>query len=1065
MDQKKYWQSFAERTGSEELKKASQDEFKEDLITAEEDGKGLLDATAPRRDFLKYLGFSTAAAALAASCEVPVRKAIPYVNKPENMVPGVADYYATTYISGGEALPVIAKVRDGRPIKIEPNELSTIFRGGMTPQAQASVLDLYDTGRLRYPMQKSGDTYKEVTSFATIDKMITDGLNGLGGAPIVLLTSTVTSPTLRQAIKEFTDKFTGVRHVQYDGISYSGMLLANEVSYGKRAIPSYAFEKANVIVSLGADFLGTWLSPAEFQQGYGVNRKLDQNNLRMSKHYQFESMMSMTGSNADERFTHLPSQTGAVALALLAAVGGSATRPNLDAKLQQAVDKVAKDLLANRGASLVVCGSNNPNVQVVVNAINEAVGANGTTINWAVTNNTRQGLDAEFMQLVSEMEAGRIGALIVCNANPAYHHFDTERFKKAMAKVRLTVSCGMSMDETTELCQYIVPSHHYLESWGDAEPRTGYYSLLQPAIAPLFKTRQFEDTLLRWAGNPLPYDAYFRQYWTGRLGSEDLFYQALQDGVVEPAVPAAAGGAGFNAGAVAAASAKLTAAPSGKTELVIYQNVAMADGHHPNNPHLLELPDPITRACWDNYVMMSPVMAKELLKIDISKERDANDYEFFPEKPVVRVTAGNKNVELPVLIVPGMQNNTIAIATGYGRSAKLGRATENAGKRVSHFASFTENYVDHVVPNVTVENTGNKYPVAQVQIHGSYEGRHEVVRELTLGQLQKSPEEILNQRKKELEPWGGIEKFEGFGTLYPVHEKPGIKWGMSIDMNACFGCGACVVACHIENNVPVVGKSEVIRSHDMHWLRIDRYFTGDPNNPDSIQTLFQPMLCQHCDNAPCENVCPVAATPHSMEGLNMMTYNRCIGTRYCANNCPYKVRRFNWADYLGADSFKNNQTSAAYLDPVVNMMNDDLTRMVLNPDVTVRSRGVMEKCTFCVQRLQDGKLRAKKENRPLLSGNVNAEGKEEWDVKTACQQACSAGAIVFGNVHDAGSAVTKHRQGNMNRLFYVLEPLHTLPNISYLPKVRNTEKLAGAHDTQHTSDKLPASVGHDKDQH
>jgi molybdopterin-containing oxidoreductase family iron-sulfur binding subunit len=1069
MDQKKYWQSFAERTGSEELKKASQDEFKEDLISGDESGKGLFDANTPRRDFLKYLGFSTAAAALAASCEVPVRKAIPYVNKPENMVPGVADYYATTYVSGGDAIPVLAKVRDGRPIKIEPNELSSIYGGGTSAQAQASVLDLYDTARLRYPMQRSGDSFKEVSKFEAIDQLIATGMNGLGGGQVVLLTSTITSPSLKKIIGEFNNKYT-IRHVQYDRVSYGGMLAANEQSYGKRAIPSYAFQNADVIVSLGADFLGTWLAPVEFQHGYAQRRKLGAGPLSMSKHYQFESMMSMTGANADERFTHLPSQTGAVALGLLAALGAPAGGPALDAKLQAGINKAAADLKKANGRAVVVCGSNNPNIQVIVNAINDAIGANGTTINWSVINNSYQGSDTEFVQMLTDMEAGNVGALFVYDANPVYHFVDAERVKKAIAKVKVTVSCSTTMDETTELCQYLVPSNHYLESWGDAEPRTGYYSLLQPTIAPLFKTRQFAESLLKWAGNNTPYNTYFKDFWSnGLLKTEDNFFKALQDGVIEPApgtAPAAGGGgAASNGAVVTAAAGKLATAATKGTELVLYQNVAMGDGKHPNNPMLLELPDPITRATWDNYIMISPVMAKSVLKIDITSEKEANKYEFFPKKPVVRLKAGNKQIELPALIVPGMQENTVAIAVGYGRSIKLGRAVENAGKSVSNFAWLNENYVDWTIPNVTVESTGTTYDIAQTQIHGSYEGRHEVVRELTLNNLLQSPDEIYKERQKELEPYGGIDNYTLGGTLYPVHGKPGIKWGMSIDMNACYGCGACVVACHVENNVPVVGKSEVMRSHDMHWLRIDRYFTGDPNNADSIQTLFQPMLCQHCDNAPCENVCPVAATPHSSEGLNMMTYNRCIGTRYCANNCPYKVRRFNWADYMGSDSFENNQTKAAYLDPVVNMMNEDLSRMVLNPDVTVRSRGVMEKCSFCVQRLQDGKLRAKKENRPLATGNPDASGKEQWDVKTACQQACSAGAIVFGNQYDPNSGVSRHRKENEKRLFYVLEPLHTLPNISYLPKVRNTDKLAGASEVAPKAGQLPASETHDASQH
>ncbi len=1054
MDQKKYWQSFSEQTNGEAFQKASEDEFKEDLPF---DSNGLLDSQTPRRDFLKYVGFSTAAAALAASCEMPVRKAIPYVNKPENMVPGVADYYATTYVSGGEAIPVLVKVRDGRPIKIEPNEMSTIFGHGSSPQVQASVLDLYDTGRLRYPMQNTGGTFKEVSTFAAIDKLIQDGIVALGGAPLVLLTSTITSPSIKQAISEFIARFPGSRHVQYDAASYSGMLEANLASYGKRSLPSYQFEKAKVIVSIDADFLGTWISPIEYQNGYSAGRRPSPSAPQMSKHYQFEGMMSMTGANADERFPHLPSQTGAIALGIYAALGGVVSKPALDAPLQAAITKVSAELNANKGAALVVCGSRNKNVQLVVNAINELIGANGTTVNWAVTNNTKQGIDSEFLQLIADMEAGKVGGLFLYDANPAYDFFDSERFKKALARVRLSVSLNDKMDETTEHCKFIVPSHHYLESWGDAEPKTGYFYLQQPTIAPLFKTRSFLDSILKWSGNTTTYEEYIKKLWVAKLGTEDLYLKAVQDGVVEPGTPSTGGG-GFIGAVVAEAAGKITGQAGGKTELVIYQNMAMKDGKHANNPWLLELPDPISRACWDNYLMISPALAKELLDLDITREREANQYEFFPEKPVVSIQAGNKTIELPVLVVPGMHNNVVAVAVGYGRSEKLGKAVPGVGKNVFGFARLVDNNIEWNVPGVTVQKTGRTYQLAQTQVHGSYEGRHEVLKEMTLSDFKAHPNKIIEERANELKNWGGLEKFEKEGTLYPYYDKPGIKWGMSIDMNACFGCGACVVACHVENNVPVVGKTEVLRSHDMHWLRIDRYFTGDPNKPESIQTVFQPMLCQHCDNAPCENVCPVAATPHSSEGLNMMTYNRCIGTRYCANNCPYKVRRFNWADYMGSDSFADNQNKAAHLDDSVLMMNDDLTRMVLNPDVTVRSRGVMEKCSFCVQRLQDGKLRAKKENRKLVTGNLDTNGEEHWDVKTACQQACSAGAIVFGNANDSQSAVSKHRKEHEGRAFYVLEQLHTLPNISYLTKVRNVEKLSG--ESEVAKEKLASGEKH-----
>ncbi len=1021
---KKYWQNFQELNSSEASQQNAQDEFREELPF---EGEGIADAKTPRRDFLKYVGFSTAAAAIAAGCEVPVRKVIPYVNKPADLVPGVSNYYATTYVSGSDVVPVVAKVRDGRPIKIEGNDLSTISNGGTTARVQASVLDLYDTARVRYPLADG----KEVSSLEAFDKMVGEAI---AGTAVVLLTPTITSPTTKQIIAEFLAKYPGSRHTQYDGISYSGILTANEASYGKRAIPSFHFEKAKVVVSLGADFLGTWLNTVEYQKGYSKLRKINEKNIEMSKHYQFESMISMTGSNADERFTHKPSEAGAVAAALLAAVSGQPVS-GVSASVKKGIDKAAKDLLANKGAALVVSGSNNTNVQVLVNAINEAVGANGTTVNWAAPLQTKQGVDSEMATLVADMEAGKIGTLLIYDCNPAYDYFDADKFKAAIKKVKTAVSFNERMDETTELVKYVLPAHHYLESWGDAEIKPGYFSMTQPTINPLFKTRQLQDSLLKWSGSTVAYHDYFKNYWVGKLGSEAGYEKALMNGVVEPET-AALGAASFNSGAVATASAAISSAKKGGAyELVLYQKPVLGDGRQANNPWLLETPDPITRATWDNYVIVSPSLGKTLLGVDLidpNNQKQANDYEVNPGKSQVTVKVGNKEITLPALIVPGMEANTIAIAVGYGRNLKSGRATAGAGKNAYQLAAGGDFNVSDVSIALSKED---KYQVAQGQTHSSYEGRKEVVKEMKLEDFKKNPTEILEERNHELKPFGGLENFAKEGTIYPYFDKPGIKWGMSIDLNSCFGCGACVVACTAENNVAVVGKSEVLRFHDMAWLRIDRYFSGNPADPDTIQTIFQPMLCQHCDNAPCENVCPVAATNHSSEGLNQMTYNRCIGTRYCANNCPYKVRRFNWADYTGADSFPHNQDQklVGALDDTVFMMNDDLTRMVLNPDVTVRSRGVIEKCSFCVQRLQEGKLKAKKENRTLTDS----------DVKTACQQACAADSIVFGNVNNKDSEISTVRRENQHRLFYALEQLHVMPNVNYLAKIRNTDLLTG----------------------
>jgi MoCo/4Fe-4S cofactor protein with predicted Tat translocation signal len=1049
MSEKKYWKSFGELNLTESYIKETENEFQEDLPTEFNDGNGLLDEKTPRRDFLKYLGFSTAAATLAASCEMPVRHIIPYVNRPENIVPGVADYYATTFVSGGDAVSIVAKVRDGRPVKLEGNELSPITRGGSSARVQASILDLYDTARLRYPVQMTQGVPQQVTSFEAFDKLVLDSIAASGPTGItVLLTPTITSVTTKQVIADALSKYQGSRHVQYDADSFSGMLQANEASYGKREIPAYHFDNAKVIVSLGADFLGTWLSPIEFAKQYSKGRKIDEKAPAMSRHYQFESFLSMTGANSDERFAHKPSESAAVALALLAAVGGNVTAPALPEKLKAGISKAAKDLIGNKGNALVVSGSNNVQIQTIVNAINEAVGANGTTITWDATNLTRQGIDSDFATLVKDMNQGNIKTLLIYEVNPVYDHPDSKNFIAGLAKVKTTVSFSGRLDETTELCKYVLPSPHFLERWGDAQAKTGHISMMQPVIAPLFMTRPFEDSLLIWSGNKTSYEDFFKQYWTSKLGGHDGYEKALQDGVIErvsATSPISTPATAYlnTAGTVeAAASAISSQKKGGAYELVFYQQVSMGTGAQANNPWLLELPDPITRSTWDNVAMVSPNFIKEQYGIDLSDHNQSDKFESHPERQIVKIKANGRELSIPVMPVPGMPDGVFAIAFGYGRQsadpkntgAFIGRAAVDAGKNVFPFTSYNGVTVEWMVTDASFEKTKDEYKIAQVQIHGSYEGRTSVIKELTLAEFVKEPDEILDDRKKELAKFGGIENYATEGTLYPYFDKPGIHWGMSIDLNSCTGCGACVIACHAENNVPIVGKNEVLRYHDMHWLRIDRYFTGNLADPNSIETIFQPMLCQHCDNAPCENVCPVSATNHSSEGMNQMAYNRCIGTRYCANNCPFKVRRFNWQDYTGASSFKDDQDmkGVGKLNDSVLMMNDDLTRMVLNPDVVVRSRGVMEKCSFCVQRLQDGKLRAKKENRVLTDG----------DISTACQQACPTEAIVFGNINNSKSAVVKSRQENEHRLYHVLEELHVLPNISYLAKVRNPESEA-----------------------
>lgn len=1031
MSKKKYWQSFGQLNTTQAYTEDASNEFKEEL-PFEMDDNG---AKTPRRDFLKYLGFSTAAATLAASCEIPVKKAIPFLNKPADIVPGVANYYATTFVLDGDVIPVVAKVRDGRPIKIEGNELG-FTKGGTSQRVQASVLSLYDTARVRFPMEKTAEGFKEAPTYEAVDKKIAAALTSAAGKQIVFLTSTINSPSVLTVMDEFKAKYPTAKHVTYDAVSYSGIIQANEASYGKKGIPSYHFDAADVIVSFGADFLGTWLNPVDFAKQYASKRKVNEKNPTMSRHFQFESMYSMTGASADERYTHKPSELGAALLALYAKVGGAVTAPAIaDKRLAAGIDAAAKELLAAGGNALVVSGSNDVSAQILVNAINDKIAANGKTVNYGTMLNYRKGVDAEFEQLIADMNAGAVGAIFIHGANPVYTYRDGKKFADALKKVALSVSFNEREDETTTECTFILPDHHYLESWGDAEAKTGYLSFIQPTIHPLFKTRAFATSLLKWSGSTVAdYETYFKAYWISKLGGQLAFDQALQDGVIEPAAPVVAGAA-FNAAVVADAAAKLSVKKGGKLELVLYQKVSIGDGKMANNPWLQEMPDPITRATWDNYVIISPSLQKELFP-----DMNLDTYEVEPPKPVVSVKAGGKEIKLPIIIVPGTNSNTIAIAVGYGRSEKTGRAAKGAGQNAYPLVTLNGSTFDYTAADVTITATGEMYDIAQMQTHGTYDNRVEVVKETSLAIFKKDPKHFITEREKELGPYGGTAGLEEKGTLYPVFDKPGIKWGMSLDLNLCNGCGACVVACSAENNVSVVGKTQVAKYHDMHWLRIDRYFSGDMENPDVV---FQPMLCQHCDNAPCENVCPVAATNHSSEGLNQMTYNRCIGTRYCANNCPYKVRRFNWHDWNGADSFKDNQNPLVEygrLNEVTLDMNDDLTRMVLNPDVTVRSRGVIEKCSFCVQRLQEAKLTAKKDSRPMVDS----------DIKTACQQACPTNAIVFGNANDKESAISKVRtQEGYNRTYYVLEQLHVLPNVSYMAKVRNTDRTVGNHEEGH----------------
>lgn len=1049
MEPTKYWKGIEELNKDAVFIEQKQKEFAEEIPVENIIADTLTKKTAGRRDFLKMMGFSVTAATVAASCRIPVKKVIPYAIKPEEITPGIANYYASTYADGTEYCSILVKVRDGRPIKIEGNTNSPITRGGTSARVQASLLSLYDKNRPQTP-KKSGVNIEWEKLDAEVKEQL-DRVRTAGGQ-IRILSSTIISPSTRAVIADFMRAYPNTRHVVYEPMSYSAVADAHEQSHGKRVVPGYNFDKANVIVGFSCDFLGTWLSPVEFAKQYITNRKVSKENPKMSRHIHFESRLSLTGSNADTRVPLKPSDEKKALVALYNRITGASVSVKLPSNAEAAVNRAADELLANRGNALVVSGLNDVNCQVLVNAINSALGSYGSTIDTARTTQAGQANDKAVMELVGEMNAGNIGALIVYNANPVY---SIAGFGEALKKVPTSIAISDKRTETANLCTYVAPDHHYLESWNDAEPRVGSYSLAQPTISPIFNTRQAQDSLLIWSGSTVPYQQYLQQRWstsmygaaTGFATATDFWNDVLRNGLfngssVAPVTVAAATAVTSQADrpAVAAtpppvtssvdassAASTLASAASNGMELVLYEKVGLGNGKYANNPWLQELPDPVTKATWDNYACLPVLYANE--------QGIANG-------DVITLKSGNTEVSLPVIVQPGQPNGTVAVAVGYGRT-DVGPAGNNVGRNVYPMAMFDGRSFQHTGMAATIGKTGDKIKMAQTQTHHTIEGR-DIIKETTLAQYAKDPMAGNHERKKFAE----INET----TLYPRHkfavEGSNLRWFMNIDLSSCIGCGACAIACHTENNVPVVGKNEVARVHEMHWIRIDRYYSfNNPNstkledrvtkeekdnaytNPDvkdyeNVNVTYQPMLCQHCENAPCENVCPVAATNHSSEGLNQMAYNRCVGTRYCANNCPYKVRRFNWFDYTMADSFPAN---TAVETERIGML-DDLTRMVLNPDVTVRSRGVMEKCTFCVQRLQEGKLQAKKEERPIKDGEVT----------TACAQACPTNAIVFGNIHDGNSQVRKLNDDE--RTFYVLQEIHTMPSIGYMTKVRNIQE-------------------------
>ncbi|MGR3810861.1 TAT-variant-translocated molybdopterin oxidoreductase [Jiulongibacter sp. NS-SX5] len=985
---KKYWKGIEEYRNDIEVVKNAEREFNlEDL-----------DGGTHRRDFLKMLGFGVTAVSLAA-CDAPVRKTIPYLNKPESVEPGVPNFFATTYAEGGEFSPVLVKTVEGRPIKIEGNKLSKISNGGVSARVHASVLSLYDNEKLKGP-QKGG----EDISWEDLDKEVVAGLSSANNIRIV--SSSVFSPTTNKVIADFKAKYPSAVHVTYDANGLTGMVDANAESFGKAAIPSYRFDNADVILGVNCDFLGTWLSADEFSTQWAKGRRLESGKdgkHTMSRHYQFETGLTTTGAAADYRGMIKPSEEGAFLVALYNKLSGSAIG-NSSFK-SELLDKCAKDLKAAAGKSLVVSGSNDKNIQVLVNGINSLLGSYGSTISFSKTYNTRKGTSAELNTFVSDLTSGKVDAVIFMDTNPVYTHPKGAQLAEAIAKVKTSVSFADRADETAAECKYIAPAPHYLESWNDAEPISGSYALQQPTISLIYNTRQPQSSLLSWAGLDADYHKYLKSNWKSSILSGKSWVSALHDGVYETGVSASEEPS--LSSDLGSAAAAISSIKDGGLEVSVFESIAIGTGRQANNPWLQELPDPISKVTWENTLAISQKTANEL---------------GFEKGDWAKLSANGYEIELPILIQPGQAHNTVSVAMGYGRTA-AGKAG-NVGANANPFMSNV-----NWVGGASLEKTKSGYTLAQTQTHETVMGRQAVVQESILSEY------VKNNKAGRFEPM--IETSEGAVKPYTIslwngHEKKNHSWGMVIDLNTCTGCASCLVSCQAENNIPVVGKKEVVRAREMHWIRLDRYYSTDADTEYSInpshlekmehasenpEVVIQPMMCQHCSNAPCETVCPVLATTHSSEGLNQMTYNRCVGTRYCANNCPYKVRRFNWWKYYENEQFDYH-------------MNNELGRMVLNPDVTVRSRGVIEKCSMCVQRIQAGKLQAKKEKRRPVDG----------EIEVACSQSCPTGAIVFGDMLDPESRISKTlAREKEGRAFHVLEEINVQPQISYLTKIRNKD--------------------------
>jgi MoCo/4Fe-4S cofactor protein with predicted Tat translocation signal len=961
-----YWRTLDELAQTPEFEEMLHREFPRQASEWVGDGTS-------RRDFMKIMSASLALAGLSACTKQPLEPIVPYVRQPEQITLGKPLFFASAMPFPTGALPVLVESHEGRPTKAEGNPQHPATLGGSDFYSQSSLLGLYDPDRSQNPSHTGDASTWGV--FATDMRSQIKKLKDNGGAGLRLLTGSVISPTLFSQIKDLQKTYPKMKWYQWEPANRDNALNAAMASFGQPVEPQYNFEKARVVLSLDGEFLtaGTAGFHRNVRQ-FAARRNPDLKE-EMLRFYMVESTPTNTGGKADHRLPLPPSQIENFSRALAAQLGVAGVSGQTGGDTQKFLTAVAKDLVANRGASIILAGDNMPPaVHMLAHAMNQVLGNAGQTITYGepAEINPVPKMD-QLKQLISEMKAGQVDTLLVMGVNPMYDAPADLGFFDGFNKVPLRIHHGLYLDETGNFCHWHINAAHYLEQWGDGRSFDGTVSMVQPLIAPLYNGKSDHEMLAWLAGNPdaSGYDIV-RNYWKSQHSGADFdgwWRKALHDGFIEGSAPAPKA-------VIARGSALPAALPTdGGMEIIFRRDFTVYDGRFANNAWLQELPKPMMQITWDNPVLVSANTANQMK---------------LKGEDVVEIEYQGRKINGAIWVQPGHPDNSFTVFLGYGRdrAGRVGSGLGFNGYKIR--TSQTPWYGGGAI----LRKTGETYGLAYTQAYQNMEGRA-LVRAATMEDFIKNPgfaHEMVEAPPEDL-------------TLYKAYEYKEAKWGMAIDLNSCIGCKTCVAACMAENNIPVVGKFEVKRGRHMHWLRIDNYHEGDPENP---KTYYQPVPCMQCENAPCEVVCPVGATVHSTEGLNDMVYNRCVGTRYCSNNCPYKVRRFNFVLY----------TDITWNTPTL--------KMLQNPDVTVRSRGVMEKCTYCVQRITHGRINAEEDgNRKIRDG----------EVLTACQQACPANAIVFGDMNDPNSRVAKLKATQRN--YGLLEDLNTRPRTTYLAAVRN----------------------------